>query len=186
MQTSFRARVDVLRQAELSLGAQALGVVGFALLTALGAKVRLYLWEVPFTLQTLGMLGAGLFLGPRNGLLSQTLYLGLGLFLPVFAGSGYGPGYLLGATGGYLLAFPLAAYVVGRLTQTQRSWSACLVALLVGGAIVFGIGLPWLHWAAGHASWSETLHKGLLPFLPWEATKWLLLSSLYRALRSWR
>nr|BCX00553.1 MAG: biotin biosynthesis protein BioY [Bacteroidota bacterium] len=186
MHSTPASHIELLRRADASPVIQVLGIVGFALLTTLGAKVRLYLWEVPITFQTLGILGAGLFLGARNGLLSQLLYLGLGLFLPVFAGSGYGPLYLLGATGGYLLAAPVAAYVVGRLSQSRRSWSGLFLALVAGGGVLFGIGVPWLHWAAGHTGWWESLDKGLLRFLPWEATKWLLLSTLYRALCAWR
>ena len=91
------ASVDLLRSDRASVLTQAAGIVGFALLAILGAQVRIYLWEVPITLQTLAVYGSGLFLGWRNGTLSMLLYLTLGLFFPVFAGDGYGPAYLFGA-----------------------------------------------------------------------------------------
>ena len=82
------ASVDLLRSDRASVLTQAAGIVGFALLAVLGAQVRIYLWEVPITLQTLAVYGSGLFLGWRNGTLSMLLYLTLGLFFPVFAGEG--------------------------------------------------------------------------------------------------
>ena len=59
----------MLRSADARATTQILGIVGFAFLTALGAQVQIYVWEVPFTLQTLAVYGSGLFLGWRNGLL---------------------------------------------------------------------------------------------------------------------
>ena len=77
--------------------------------------MRIYLWEVPFTLQTLVVYGSGLYLGWRNGFLSMLLYLMLGFFFPVFAGDTFGPAYLFGAvTAGYLLAYPISAAVIHR------------------------------------------------------------------------
>ena len=115
------AAVDALRQEHASAAVQVLGIVGFALLTALGAQVRIYLWEVPITMQTLFVYGSGLYLGWRGGGLAMLLYLALGLFFPVYAGDGFGPAYLFGAvSAGYLLAMPLSAAVI----DPSRSASA--------------------------------------------------------------
>ena len=89
------ATVDALRQEHASAAVQVLGIVGFALLAALGAQVRIYLWEVPITMQTLFVYGSGLYLGWRNGMLAMLLYLALGLVFPVYAGDGFGPAYLI-------------------------------------------------------------------------------------------
>jgi biotin transporter BioY len=93
-------------------------VVGFALLTALGAQVRIPIQPVPITLQTFFVLLGGLMLGPNLGALAQVLYVSLGAAgAPVFAGEGVGLAYLLGPTGGYLLGFAASAWLVGQLSR---------------------------------------------------------------------
>lgn len=93
-------------------------VVGFALLTALGAQVRIPIQPVPITLQTFFVLLGGLMLGPNLGALAQVLYVSLGAAgAPVFAGEGVGRAYLLGPTGGYLLGFAASAWLVGQLIR---------------------------------------------------------------------
>ncbi len=102
------ALVDSLHQDRASARVQVAGIVGFAILTVLGAQVRIYLWEVPFTLQTVAVYGSGLYLGWRNGAAAQVLYLLLGLVFPVYAGDGYGAQYLFSAvSAGYLFGFPV-------------------------------------------------------------------------------
>ena len=92
----------------------------FATLTALGAQiaVRLPFSPVPATLQVLMVIVTGLALGSRRGFTSMVAYLTAGaLGLPVFAGGNGGLVYLFGPTGGYLLAFPVAAFVAGRVSE---------------------------------------------------------------------
>lgn len=162
---SVSSRALALRSEEASVALRVAGALGFALLTALGAQVRIYLWEVPFSLQTLAVYGSGLFLGMRYGALSQVLYLAAGLVWPVFAGAALGFEAVFGATGGYLLAFPLSAALVGALTERWNSLGGHALALVLGAALVFAIGLPWYHVVAGHASWDVTLARGFWPFL---------------------
>ena len=81
---------DVLSRSDASVGMQVAGIVGFAALAALGAHAKVYLWEVPITLQTGAVYGAGLVLGGRNGVLAMALYLAAGLVLPIFAGGASG------------------------------------------------------------------------------------------------
>lgn len=178
------AAVDVLRQERATTAVQVLGIVGFALLTALGAQVHIYLWEVPITLQTLAIYGSGLYLGWRNGMLAQVLYLAFGLFFPVFAGDGFGPAYLFGAvSAGYILAAPLAAALVGYLSRRWNSLAGSTLSTLAGAAVVFTVGVIWLHEAAGHATWAESLDKGLLRFLPIDLAKVMAASLLYSGTR---
>ena len=102
--------------ADRSILVQALWIAGFAVATAVGARFEIPHQPVPFTLQTMVVLLAGAFLGPRNGAMSQLLYLGAGaLGLPVFAGGAPGFVHLIGPTGGYLLAFPAVAMAAGLL-----------------------------------------------------------------------
>lgn len=184
LRSSHSALVDRLRQEQASAAVQVLSVVAFALLTVLGAQVRVYVWEVPFTLQTLAVYGSGLYLGWRNGMLAQLLYLSLGLFLPVFAGDTYGPAYLFGAaSAGYLLAWPLAAAAIGWASRTWKSLPGSVLAMLCGSAIVFTGGVTWLHFVADHATWGESIVRGWLAFLPVDLAKILFVGLLYSGTR---
>ena len=117
-----------------------------ALAVAVAAQVALPIpgSPVPFTLQPLAVLIVGGLLGPRLGALSLVTYLAMGAAgLPVFAPLG-APGFarLLGPSGGFLLAFPVAAAVTGRLARP--SLGACVVATLAGMAVIFMGGIAQL------------------------------------------
>ena len=184
LHSSRTASVDALRQERATALVQVLGVVGFALLAALGAQVRIYLWEVPITLQTLAVYGSGLYLGWRNGLLAMTLYLGLGLLFPVFAGDGFGPAYLFGAvTAGDLLAYPLSAAVTGRLSRRWNTLTGSILAMIAGSAVLFALGVSWLHFAADHTTWWESIDKGWLRFVVFDLAKILAVGLFYTATR---
>ncbi len=183
LSSSSPASIDALRSERATFLTQALGVAGFALLTVVGAQIRIPLWEVPITLQTLAVYGAGLFLGARNGLFSQVLYLALGLALPVFSGSEFGATHLFGVTGGYLLAMPLAAFVAGALTRKWNTFMGSLLALVASSALLFGIGVTWLHFAAGHDSWQLSIARGWLPFVVLDLAKVGLAALVYSSAR---
>ncbi|HOX42010.1 MAG TPA: biotin transporter BioY [Myxococcota bacterium] len=143
-------------------------VVGLAGLTALSAQVTIPLpWTpVPATLQVAAVVFAGAAFGPRRGLLSQLLYLLLGLTgLPVFAA------VTGGATLGYLLAFPLAALLAGLWAGRLGRWLGAGLAVLA----IHALGSLWLcGWALATdapASGAWVLWAGSLPFLPFDALK---------------
>jgi biotin transport system substrate-specific component len=187
LRSTYTAVVDRLREENASALLQATGVLGFALLTALAAQIqfRIYLWEVPITLQTAAVYASGLYLGWRNGMLAQLLYLTLGLFLPVFAGNGHGPSYLLGAvSAGYLLSYPLAAAVIGALSRRWKAFSGSTLAMLTGAALVFTVGVVWLHYAAGHTTWFESIDKGFLRFVAIDVLKVVGVGLLYSGTRA--
>jgi biotin transport system substrate-specific component len=176
--------VDALRGAEASTVLQVAGIVGFALLTALGAQFRLAIWEVPFTLQTLAVYGSGLFLGWRNGFLAQALYLSIGLFLPVFQGDGHGFAYFAGTvTAGYLIGYPLSAAVGGFLSSRWNSLAGTVISLVAGSIILFTCGVTWLHFAAGHDTWMTSLNRGWLPFIPFDLVKIFAVAFVYAGVR---
>ena len=178
------ASVDALRPDQATALIQVLGICLFAVATAIGAQVRIYLWEVPITLQTLFVYGSGLVLGSRNGFLSMLLYLGMGMFLPVFAGDGYGPAYLFGAiSAGYLLGMPLAAATTGALSGRWNSITGSLLSALCGSLVLFTCGVIWLHYAAGHISWWQSLDVGWLRFIGFDAAKVLLVALGYSGVR---
>lgn len=186
LQSSRTAAIDRLRAADTAAATQALGVVGFTLLTALGAQIRFLPpgWEVPITFQTLAVYGSGLFLGSRNGALAQLLYLALGLFLPVFQGDGHGLAYFAGTySAGYLLAYPLSAAAIGYLSKRWKTLPGSVLALVAGSAVLFATGVTWLHYAAGHASWMTSIQEGWLSFAAIDLLKMLVVAFVYTGMR---
>jgi biotin transport system substrate-specific component len=128
--------------------------------------------------------GSGLFLGWRNGLLAQILYLALGLFFPVFAGDGFGAAYIFAAaSGGYLLAFPIVAALVGRLSSSWNGTLGTVLCLVAGSLALFSIGTVWLHYVADHATWIESFDKGWFRFIPADLAKILFVVLIYGGLR---
>jgi len=185
--TYHPAAVDALRTHRVSALTQVATIVLFAALTALGAQVRIYFWEIPITLQTLFIYGGGLCLGARNGALAASLYLLMGLFIPVYAGDGYGLEYLMTVpSAGYLLGAPLAAFVAGYLSRRWNTLTGSLLSLMGGSLVLFTCGVVWLHFAAGHATWMESIDKGFLRFVAFDATKILCVALLYHLVRRFR
>jgi biotin transport system substrate-specific component len=155
-------------------------VVGFSLLLALSAQISLPLpfSPVPVTAQTLVVLLTGALLGSRLGALAILAYLAEGLAgLPVFAGgrsawspSALGVPVIIGPTAGYLLSWPLAAFLVGWLAE--RGWdrrpATMALAMLLGTLVIYTGGLLVL---AFYVPASGLLAAGLLPFLPGDLAK---------------
>ena len=125
---------------------------------------------VPLTLQPMVVLLGGLALGGRLGLASQVLYLAAGIVgLPVFAASiTLPPGALrlLGPTGGYIVGFIVASFVVGSIAQrgATRHAGTTVAAYAAGTAVVYALGVSWL---AVYADMSlvDALRAGMVPFL---------------------
>jgi biotin transport system substrate-specific component len=124
-------------------------VVGASLFVAVCAHITIPLpfTPVPLTVQNFGVLLVGLMLGRRRGFAALALYLAEGAMgLPVF--SPIGPGgiaHLLGPTGGFLLAYPLVAWVAGYVMEHgRRSFARAAIGGLLGEAVLFTSGLAWL------------------------------------------
>jgi biotin transport system substrate-specific component len=148
-------------------------ILGASLATGLAAQVAFPLpWTpVPVTGQSFAVLLTGMVLGSRRGFLALVLYLAEGCAgLPVFAGGAAGIPVLLGPTGGYLLAFPLAAGVTGLLAEHgwDRHRLSALAAMLLGSGVIFAGGLAWL---ARFVPPAQLLNTGLLPFVPGDIVK---------------
>lgn len=151
-----------------------IAVAAFAALTALGARLAVPLpgTPVPFTLQPVAVLLSGLLLGGSLGAASQLTYLAAGAIgLPVFAAGG-GLAYLGGPTGGYLLAFPIAAALAGWIAGDPRAGSAIgrvsrvVAGSVVGLAAVHLSGAAWLSlqpWFAGGSA--DVFRLTFEPFL---------------------
>jgi len=148
-------------------GRRAVGIAVFAVLTAIGAFVRIPLpfTPVPITLQTFFVLASGIYLGGRDAALSQVLYLTLGVAgLPVFAGAG-GLAHAMGPTGGFLLAFPVAAWLVGRSVKPGDRLARAALVLIAADVVIFTLGATWFAAAMGVGP-ERALALAVLPFLP--------------------
>ena len=168
------------------------------LLIILGARISFYLPGnpvVPVTLQTFGVIFTGALLGFRRGSAAAVLYLALGAVgLPVFAWDAdvgrYGAGlatiisrdegrWVLGATGGYLIGFVIAAAVVGRLAELgwDRRFGGALAAMVIGEATIFALGVSWLK-VALDLPVTSALEFGLWPFLVGDVLKIVLAAAV--------
>jgi biotin transport system substrate-specific component len=128
---------------------------------------------VPITGQTFAVLLVGSSLGAARGAASALLYLALGIAdTPVFAHGASGIHVLTGSSGGYLLAFPLAAALAGTLAQHRwdRRFSSAVGAMLTANLLIYGVGVPWLALSL-HTSFQHALELGLYPFVPGDLVK---------------
>lgn len=165
-----------------------LAVLAFAGATALGAYVSVPVPGsfVPVSLQTLMVVLSGLLLGPWLGAASQVTYLALGAAgAPVFAGGIAGFVALLGPTGGYLVAFPLAAFAAGAVAGgARRGWAAdarLLLAATFAGLLVLLFGSMRLGNFVGS---EQAFRAGVLPFLYGDALKTLVAFVAARRVRA--
>lgn len=135
--------------------------------TAVGAYIMVPVPPVPITLQTLFLYLAGALLGGRLAVLSQVVYLVLGIIgLPVFAGGKGGLGILFGPTGGYLIGFLVAAYIVGKWNEklVKPSFPAVLLSMVAGTIPIYVLGVFQLCLVA-KLTLGKAVSVGVLPFL---------------------
>jgi biotin transport system substrate-specific component len=142
------------------------GVLGFAVALAAASQVAIPLpgTPVPITLQPMVVVLAGMMLGPTLGVASMVLYLAVGaLGLPVFAPVG-APGIarFFGPTGGYLIAYPVAAYTAGYVAQRFPSLLGRWLAAVLGISVLFVGGLAQLTILTG--SFARAVALGMTPF----------------------
>ena len=146
--------------------------------TAAAAQVSVPLpfTPVPLVLTPLAVLVSSAALGSRLGLTAQVAYLAAGIAgLPVFAPSAQLPGgalRLFGPTGGYLVAYPIAAYVTGFLSERgwDRHYLTSLAAMLIGLALIYAGGVSWLALTVTH-SVPAALTAGLRWFIALDVLK---------------
>lgn len=158
-------------------------VVAGALLIYLTARIAIPVpgSPIPITGQTFGVLLVGGALGFRRGLIGVALYVLLGVIgLPFFAEGKGGISVILGARGGYLVGFVVAGALVGRLAELgwDRKLGGAVGAMLLGSAVIYAIGLPWLGVVVG-TSPAETIAQGLTPFIFGDALKLVLAAVLF-------
>jgi biotin transport system substrate-specific component len=164
-----RLSADMVRpvDARFARAYDALLIAGFSLVIGLCAQfaIPLPFTPVPVTLQTLAVLVAGGILGSARGAAAVLAYIGEGFAgLPVFSGGRAGVAHLLGPTGGYLVGFVLAAFLVGLVIErgAARSWLATLATLIAGNLLLYVPGVIWLGTFTGM---QKALALGFVPFL---------------------
>lgn len=150
----------------------------FAVLTAVGAFIRIPFPLVPMTLQTFFVFLSGSLLGSRAGALSQILYVGMGLIgIPVFTGGG-GPQYILHPTFGYLLGFICGAWVIGFISENTAgpSFKIYLTSCLCGVLVIYAAGTAGLYvnlnFIAGKGTTlRQVIEFGVIPFIAGDILK---------------
>jgi biotin transport system substrate-specific component len=140
---------------------------------------------VPVTLQDLAVLAIGIVLGPRRGALAIAIYVILGAMgAPVFSNGRAGIPWLMGPTGGYLLAFPLSAAVIGLGARTRRMLPFVL-GLLAAHAVTFTGGVLQLALVSGNGVRSAAT-AGFVPFIPGIVIKSAILIAFFAGWTKWR
>src|SRR5215510_5525480 len=152
MHDTFVAATIARSDSRYRAAQQIAAVLFITVLTTIAAQISIPLpfTPVPFTFQPMVVLVGAAALGSRLGASSQILYLTLGILgLPVFAASPIlpqGVARLLGPTGGYLMAYPLAAFITGLLAERgfDRRYATAVFAMVAGLGVVFLGGVSWL------------------------------------------
>jgi biotin transport system substrate-specific component len=195
-----RALADQIFPQE-GIAADAVRIVAATVLLALCAHVVIPLpWTpIPITGQTFGVLLVGVLLGARRGGIALVLYLLEGAAgLPVFQPLGLvGPARFLGPTAGYLISYPVAAFVTGwmvergtevaaaRADRTRLSAVALIGGLISGEAVIFAGGCAWLALGLG-LGWKLALQQGALPFVPGEVIKIVMIVAVVGGVQLFR
>lgn len=141
------------------------------------------LQPIPFTLAVFGLMLIGAIQTPRYALMTALGYLALGIVgLPVFSGMQGGAGVLFGATGGYLMAYPLMAYAVSFFTH-RMPWKTAgrIAGMAIALFLCYGLGSLWYMFLA-KVSFTSALSLCVLPFIPFDLLKCVLAALLAVAL----
>ena len=148
-------------------------VVVFSLFIAACAQVAIPIGDVPITGQTFAVLLTGALLGSRLGAAAVIAYLIEGaLGLPFFAGGGSGIARFMGPTGGYLIAFPAAAFVTGAFAEFgwDKRYHTAVVAMAIGSVVILGAGWAW-YTVVTNTPGDVSFKLAVLRFLPGDVIK---------------
>jgi len=151
-------------------------VFTFSLLTALTAQIVIPIGPVPITGQTFAVLLTGALLGSRLGAMAMIAYLVEGASgLPFFYGGTGGILHLLGPTGGYLVAFPAAAFITGAFAEHgwDKRFLTAIAAMTIGSVLIILSGWAWFALST-HTSATVAFVNSVAKFIPGEIVKVLL------------
>jgi biotin transport system substrate-specific component len=154
--------------------------VVFSLLTALAAQIVIPIGPVPITGSTFAVLLTGALLGSRLGAMAMIIYLVEGtLGLPFFYGWSGGIAHLFGPTGGYLVAFPAAAFITGAFAENgwDKRFITAVAAMAVGSVVILLAGWAWFS-VLMHTSLLTAFKVGVVPHLIGDVIKILLAAAV--------
>jgi len=152
----------------------------FSLLTALAAQIVIPIGPIPITAQTFAVLLTGALLGSRLGAMAMIVYLLEGASgLPFFYGGHGGITHLLGPTGGYLVAFPAAAFVTGAFAENgwDKHFLTAVAAMAAGSVIIIVAGWAWFSFVT-HTAPGVAFKVSVAPFLIGDLVKIVLAAAL--------
>lgn len=177
--------VSVEQKNDLNISNQLLMTVYSSLMAALiavGAFIAIPIGPVPIVLQNLFVMLAGLLLGARWGMASVGLYLLAGICgLPVFSGGGAGLGHFFGPTGGYLISYLPAVFIVGFVAKRSSALVVRAGSLVGAHVIIYALGVTWLKVATG-MTFAKAMTVGMVPFLLGDVIKIVAAVLIARAL----
>ena len=156
----------------------------FAALTAICSQIAIPIPPIPINLALFAVHLSGALLGAKFGLFSQLAFVLLGAFgLPVFQGFSGGMGIITGPTGGYIVGYLVAAFLVGLICERWgRSFRKLCIAMVIGVAACYAFGTVWFMMLTGKGL-VAALGMCVLPFLPGDALKILGAAWLVQGLR---
>lgn len=144
----------------------------FAALTAVFSQISIPIGPVPINLAMLAVFVAGGVLNIKCAIISQVVYVLLGMVgVPVFAGFRGGFAVLAGPTGGYILGYILAAGIIALICrQWNKSTVVLVISMVVGLVLCYSFGTGWFAIQSGAGIWA-TFTTCVVPFLPGDAAK---------------
>lgn len=150
----------------------------FTALTAIGAFISLPIGPVPITLQSFFVLMSGIILGSKKAILSQIVYLLLGLIgLPILAGFSGGLQTIVKPSFGFLIGYIIAAYCVGKFIENKsKTTKNITMAVVMGTLIIYAFGLPYMYYVlnimlSSNFNIMKILKIGMLVFIPGDTLK---------------
>ena len=154
----------------------------FAALTAICSQIQIPLPYIPINLALFSVHLCGILLGSKRAVLSQSVYLLLGLIgLPVFAGFKGGPGVLFGKTGGYIIGYLLCAFIDGLIAGKEEGFPRMILQMLAGTFFCYLFGTIWFMFLT-KMSLALSFSYCVIPFIPGDIIKIVLAALLGRRL----
>ena len=157
----------------------------FAALTAVFSQLSIQIGAIPLNLATLSVFIAGGLLGWKYGALSQIVYVLLGVFgAPVFNNFTGGIGIVIGKTGGYIVGYVVAAFLVGLISNKLKKYQAIVlpVSMALGLLACYFLGTAWFMFVTGTKLW-QALAWCVFPFILGDGIKILVATILVITLR---